>query len=57
MSKVTWNDLHNASQSDLKKTYKLNNKELEKQVRKHLDGANTVERRNLYQQFYSRTDR
>lgn len=57
MSKVTWNDLHNASQSELKKTYKLTDRQMEKAVRKHLDGANATERRQVYQQFYSRKDK
>jgi hypothetical protein len=56
MSKVTWNDLHNASQLELKKTYKLNDRQMEKAVRKHLDGANAKDRRQIYQQFYSRKD-
>ena len=54
MKKVTWNDLHEASQTDLKSTYKLNDRELEKGLRKHLDGANAKERREVYDQFYRR---
>lgn len=57
MTKVTWNDLQNASQKELKKTYKLNNREMEKAVRQHLDGANTQERREVYQNFFLRRDK
>jgi hypothetical protein len=52
--KITWNDLHSATQQELKKTYKLNDRQLENQVRGHLDGANAKERRNLYQAVYGK---
>lgn len=52
--KVTWNDLTSATQQELKKTYKLNDRQLENQVRGHLDGANATERRNLYQDVYGK---
>lgn len=48
MKKITWNDLSNASPSELKKTYRLNDRQLEQQVRYHMNGANANERRNLY---------
>jgi hypothetical protein len=51
--KVTWNDLFSATSQELKKTYKLNDGQLEMQVRKHWDGANTAERRKLYEDVYS----
>jgi hypothetical protein len=57
MKKVTWNDMHEATQKDLKKTYKLDSRGLENQVRRHLDGANATERRQVYQQLFSRRDR
>lgn len=50
--KVTWNDLKEATQNELKKTYKLNDRELERQVRHHMDGANATERRQLYSDTY-----
>ena len=53
MSKVTWNDLHNATFKELKKTYKLNDRQLENQVRKHMDGANNEQRRGLYQTVWT----
>ena len=52
--KISWNDLHNATQGELKKTYKLNSRQLENAVRRHLDGANASERRKVYQDFYGR---
>lgn len=57
MSKVTWNDLHTATQSELKKTYKLSDTQLEVQVRKHMDGASMEQRKGLYQTVYSKRDR
>ena len=45
--KVTWNDLHNATFKELKKTYKLTDRQLENQVRKHMDGANAEQRSDL----------
>ena len=56
MAKVTWNDLHNASQKELKKTYKLSDRQLEVQVRKHMDGASMEQRKGLYQTVYSKKD-
>jgi hypothetical protein len=57
MRKVTWNDIHAATQSELKKTYGLDSRGLENAVRKHLDGANATERRGIYQMLYSRRNK
>ena len=54
MQKVTWGDLHNATFKELKKTYKLNDRQLEQQVRHHLDGANPNERRQLYKTVWDK---
>lgn len=54
MSKISWNDMQSATTKELKKTYKLNDRQLEVQVRRHLDGANAKERREAYQNFYSK---
>jgi hypothetical protein len=54
MSKVTWNDIKDATSHELKKVYKLNDRQLEVAVRKHLDGANQVERRAKYQELYGK---
>lgn len=56
MAKVTWNDLHSATFNELKKTYRLNDKQLENQVRQHMDGANSGERRDLYKSVWDKKD-
>lgn len=48
MSKPTYHDLFNASIPDLKRVYKLNDKQVEQTVRKHLDGASQTEMRGIY---------
>ncbi len=58
-NKPTWNDLHEANQHELRKTYKIGygrngDKALEQAVREHLDGANATERREFYNKFYGR---
>ena len=55
--KVTWRDLHSATQKDLKRIYGLDSRGLENQVRRHLDGASQTERRAVYEQFYSRREK
>ena len=52
-SKITWQDLHNATFADLKKTYKLSDRQLEQGVRKHLDGATAQERSSLYEKVWT----
>jgi len=52
--KVTWNDLHEATQHEIRKTYKLNDRQFEQQIRTHMDGANAQERRQLYQTVCSK---
>ena len=46
--KPTRSDLHEATFKDIKRVYKLNDRQLENSVRKHMDGANPAERRDLY---------
>jgi hypothetical protein len=52
--KVTWNDIKDGTQQELKKVYKLNARQLENQMRRHMDGANSAERRSLYQTLYGK---
>jgi len=52
--KVTWNDLHSGTFKELKKTYKLNDQQLENQVRRHMDGADNRERRELYKTVWDK---
>ena len=54
MSKVTWNDLFSGTFKELKKTYRLNDQQLEQNVRKHMDGANPEERRQLYKNVWDK---
>lgn len=51
--KITWNDIKDHG-VECAKYYGLNQRETEIQVRRHLDGANRKERRELYQEFYGR---
>lgn len=53
MKKLTWNDMHNLTHKEMKKKYKLDDKGLEHSVRRHLDGANTQERRTLYEEVWN----
>lgn len=48
----TWNDFQEAKPSELKKTYKLNDRQLEQAYRKQIDGAGTSERRQQYENLY-----
>lgn len=52
--KLQWNDIESATQHELKKTYKLNDRQLEHQLRNHLDGANAKERRETYEKLYGK---
>jgi hypothetical protein len=54
--KVTWNDLHQATFKELKKTYKLDDRQLEHQVRRHLDGARSEERSDMYRKVWDKKD-
>jgi hypothetical protein len=54
MSRITWSDIFNATPTELKKTYKLNDRQLEMGVRRHLDGANAKERRETYESLYAK---
>lgn len=50
----TWNDFKDARPAELKKTYKLNDRQLENAYRNHLDGASAGERRSMYDKLYRR---
>jgi hypothetical protein len=53
-NKVTWQDLFTGTSKELQKTYKLNDIQLENQVRRHMDGANPAERRQLYETVWAK---
>lgn len=57
MKRVTWNDLYNATFRELKSTYNLNDRQLENQVRTHLDGADAKDRRDVYKAVWDKKDR
>ena len=50
--KVTWKDLNSATSAELKKAYKLTDRQLEQQVRGHCYGANKQEMTKVYEQTY-----
>lgn len=50
----TRRDYEEASPKELKKTYKLNDRQLENAYRKHLHGASTPEYRKAYEMLYRR---
>ena len=49
--KITWNDIAEYG-IECNKGYKLPQREMERQLRTHLDGANATERRTIYEKFY-----
>lgn len=51
--KISWNDLHEKTFSEIKKAYKLTDRQLEQGVRKHLDGANAQERSKMYEKVWT----
>ena len=51
--KITWNDIKDSG-IECAKYYNLDQRETERQVRAHLNGANAKERRELYQEFYGK---
>lgn len=53
MTKIpTWKDFQDASPSELKKAYKIDDRQLENAHRKHLDGASSGEYRANYETLY-----
>lgn len=51
--KITWNDIRDYG-TECTRSYKLKGLEIEKQLRRHLDGANAAERREVYETFYKK---
>lgn len=51
---ITWRDVHDATLPELKKSYRMNDRQVEQSLRKHLDGANAQEKRNLYEKLYGK---
>lgn len=53
MKKIGWNDLMQGHQDDLKRIYKVNDRQLEQAVRRHLDGSSPKDRREVYENVYN----
>jgi hypothetical protein len=54
MSKMpTYNDLMTGTSAELKKTYKITDRQLEVATRRQMDGANSQERREFYESVYN----
>lgn len=52
--KPTWNDINEATSSDLKRVYKLNDRQLEQAVRGHMDGiTSSQQKRDFYEKVYN----
>jgi|GEM_PF-1888975 hypothetical protein len=51
---ITWRDIHDGTLPELKKSYKMNDRQVEQSLRKHLDGANAQDKRNLYEKLYGK---
>lgn len=49
----TYNDLMTGTSAELKKTYKLNDKQLEVATRRQMDGASSSDRREFYESVYN----
>lgn len=52
MKKISYYDLTNTPITELKKQHNLSSQDLEKQVRRHMDGAKDSERKQLYKSVY-----
>lgn len=52
MDKLKWNDMFNLTHKEIKKKYKLDDRGLENQVRRHLDGSSTQEKREIYEKVW-----
>lgn len=50
--KISFHELMNMHSSELKKKYRIDDRQLEKSVRNHLDGANASERRQFYSEVW-----
>lgn len=52
--RVQWNDIMNGSSSELKKTYKISDRQLEMAVKNHTKGASHQERLDVYNHVWRR---
>ena len=52
--KISYYDLQNTPISELKKQHKMNDRDIEHQVRRHMDGARAEDRSALYRSVYDK---
>lgn len=52
--KIAFNDIKNATCHELKKTYKMTDRQLEQALRHHTYGASNQEKRRIYQELYGK---
>ncbi len=52
--KITWSDIQEGHQDDIKRAYKMDDRRLEQALRKQLYGANMQERRQVYETLYGK---
>lgn len=50
--KLKWSEISEYSGQELKKHYKMTDRQVEQSMRHHLDGANAKERREVYQKLW-----
>ncbi len=50
---ITWNDIRDSG-IDCNQKYGLSQRQLEQNLRQHLDGASAKEKREVYQEFYGK---
>lgn len=51
---ITWRDVQDGTLPELKKSYKMNDRQVEQSLRKHMDGASAQERSDLYAKLYGK---
>ncbi len=52
IKKVSYYDLKNLHPGEIKQKYRINDRQLEQSVRRHLDGANSSEKKQFYNEVY-----
>jgi hypothetical protein len=55
--KISFYELQNMHSSELKKKYKMNDRQLEQSMRNHMDGANREERSQFYKEVWDSKDK
>lgn len=55
--KISYYELKNMHSSELKKKYKINDRQLEQSARRHMDGASREERSQFYKEVWDSKDK